>query len=303
MHLAIPAIAIAISHERIATIDPKSGAGKTTTRRALVESTSTLDLLELSSSPKCGQESERSEFRRRHTRQLFKNCEIRRIQRQNRRDTCRAVRRCKQCVKYAFPPKLIAPHPPAARSLPDHLSRLALRASAELRGDERAPRFRLRGESLCPRHASHSAFQHLAIPFVTCPNRFENRADADWVRLSQAGSLGLLLLAPCFSDDLLQLRQFLRGKLRNGFFDVGKCAHRKEIAPGWIQNFALLRSRSLLREWRVAFCSRRAGLSPLSCDLRSSKPATIGGVTLPVYVFELVRPLAGGLRIVEGSRG
>jgi hypothetical protein len=37
--------------------------------------------------------------------------------------------------------------------------------------------------------------------------------DTDLIGVSQAGLPGLLLLAPCFSDNLLQLRQFLRGKL------------------------------------------------------------------------------------------
>jgi hypothetical protein len=34
--------------------------------------------------------------------------------------------------------------------------------------------------------------------------------DTDRIGVSQAGLPGLLLLAPCFSDNLLQLRQFLR---------------------------------------------------------------------------------------------
>ena len=45
------------------------------------------------------------------------------------------------------------------------------------------------------------------------------------------GLLGLLLLVPCFSDDPLQLYQFLRGKLRDGFFDFGKCALTEPISP------------------------------------------------------------------------
>ena len=66
-------------------------------------------------------------------------------------------------------------------------------------------------QKACVRAMRHTpAFQHLAIPLVACPNRFENGADTDRIGVSQAGLPGLLLLAPCFSDNLLQLRQFLR---------------------------------------------------------------------------------------------
>src|SRR5271166_226817 len=123
------------------------------------------------------------------------------------------------------------PLAPAARSPPGPLARATPRASAEPLHDARAPRSPRPGGSLCPSHASHPTFQHLAIPLVARPNRFQNRADAYRIGIPQAGFLRLFLFAPCFTDDLLQLRQLLCGQLRDGFFDLGKLAHREKIAP------------------------------------------------------------------------
>src|SRR6266436_4476961 len=104
-------------------------------------------------------------------------------------------------------PRAQIPSTPAARSPPGALARATPRASTEPLHDARAPRSRQPGGSLYPSHASHPAFQHLPIPLVTCPNRFENRADAHRIGFSQARFLRLFLFAPYFTDDLLQLGQ------------------------------------------------------------------------------------------------
>ena len=51
------------------------------------------------------------------------------------------------------------------------------------------------------------------------------------ISIPQAGFLHLFLCAPRLADDLLQRGQLLCGKLRDGFFDLGKRAHREQIAP------------------------------------------------------------------------
>src|SRR6516162_9389834 len=123
------------------------------------------------------------------------------------------------------------PSTPAARSPPGHLVRATPRVGAPPPRDERALRSPRPEGSLCRCHTSHPAFQHLVIPLVACPNRFENPSDAHRIGVPQAGLLRLFLFAPRFTDDPLQLRQLLCGKLRNIFFDLSKRAHKGQIAP------------------------------------------------------------------------
>ena len=98
-----------------------------------------------------------------------------------------------------------------------------------------------------PCHPSHPTFQHLAVPLVACPNRFENRADAYRIHLPQAGFLRLLLCAPCFTDDLLQIGQLLCGKLRDGFgiFNEEFGDSVKERAPVSAAEMSALREMNL----------------------------------------------------------
>ena len=90
---------------------------------------------------------------------------------------------------------------------PVPFARAAPRASAEPLRDACAPRSPRPGGSLYPSHASRPAFQHLAIPLVACPNRFENLADAYRIGVPQTGFLRMFFFAPRFADDPLQLRQ------------------------------------------------------------------------------------------------